>query len=245
MRPTLFHWRGRPIHSYPAMLYVGLLAAVLVGNIEAHAMRLDAFRVYVATIALIIPALVGARLLHLIVEWRFYWKNPRQIWDLDRGGYGMYGGLPLALFFAFPVLYLLKLPFWSFWDVGAVSILTGMMFARIGCLLNGCCCGRGSSSWFSLYLPNFKGQWKKRIPSQLLEATLAASLLVCAILMRHQMPFPGALFLFVCCAYPAGRLVLESFREHEVGSNKFTLYHAISLAIMVLAVTTLSVKWPR
>ena len=132
MRPVLFYWRGIPIHSYPAMLYVGLIAGVVVGNIAAHAMGLDAFRVYVATILLIVPAIVGARLLHVVAHWKFYWKNPRRIWDRAEGGYGMYGGLPLALLLAVPVLYALRLPFGAFWDVGILSILTGMIFARVG-----------------------------------------------------------------------------------------------------------------
>jgi phosphatidylglycerol---prolipoprotein diacylglyceryl transferase len=227
------------------MLYVGLIAGVVVGNFAAHAMGLNAFRVYVATILLIVPAIVGARLLHIVAHCKFYWRNLRRMWDRAEGGYGMYGGLPLALLFAVPVLYVLRLPFAAFWDVGILSILTGMIFARIGCLLNGCCSGRTSNVWFTLYLPNHLGEWRRRIPSQCLESVWATILLISAILVRHRMPFPGALFLSVCCVYPAGRLVLESFRESESGSTGFTLYHAISVAIMVLAIATLSSKWLR
>ncbi len=246
MRPVLFYFRGIPINSYPAMLYIGLLAGVLAGNFVAHASGLNAFRVYVATIILIVPAIVGARLLHVFAHWKLYWNNPARIWDRSESGYGMYGGLPLALFLAVPVLYLLRLPFAAFWDVGIVSILAGMIFARIGCLLQGCCCGRATNTWFSLYLPNHLGEWRKRIPSQSLESIWAAILLVAAILFRPRMPFPGALCAFVCCVYPAGRLVLETFREPERGStSRFTLYHAISIAIMVLAIITLSAKWHR
>jgi phosphatidylglycerol---prolipoprotein diacylglyceryl transferase len=245
VRPVLFYWRGFPVHSYPAMLYVGLIAAVVTSNVAAHAMGLNAFRVYVATIVLMVPAIVGARLLHVMAHWKFYWKNPRKIWDRAEGGYGMYGGLPLALLLAVPVLYLLRMPFAAFWDVGILSILAGMIFARVGCLLNGCCSGRTSDVWFSVYLPNHLGEWRNRIPSQALESVWALTLLILAILLRPRMPFPGALFLFVCCLYPAGRLVLETFREHEKGSGRFTLYHAISVGIIVAAIVTLSAKWLR
>jgi len=245
VRPVLFHWRGFPVHSYPAMLYVGLIAGVVVGNIAAHAMGLNAVRVYVATILLIVPGIVGARLLHVIAHWKSYSRNPRRIWDRAEGGSAMYGGLPPALLLAVPVLHLLRLPFAAFWDLGILSMLTGMIFARMGCLLNGCCSGRPSDVWFSVNLPNHLGEWRDRIPSQALESVWAAMLLVVAILLRPRMPFPGALFLFVCCLYPAGRLVLETFREHEEGSTRFTLYHAISLTIMVAAVAALSAKWLR
>jgi phosphatidylglycerol:prolipoprotein diacylglycerol transferase len=245
MRRILFYWRGMPIHSYPAMLYVGLVASVVAGNLAAHATGLDAFRVYVATILLIVPALVGARLLYVVAHWELYWQNPQRIWDRNEGGYAMYGGLPLALLVSMPLLYLLRLPLGAFWDVGIISILTGMIFARIGCLLNGCCSGRASSVWFSLNLPNHLGGWERRIPSQCLESLWAAVLLVSAIALRQRMPFSGALFLSVCCAYAAGRLVLETFREPEDGSSRLTMYHAISAVIMVLALVTLSARWPR
>lgn len=227
------------------MLYVSLVAAVVAGNLAAHAMGLDAFRVYVATILLILPALVGARLLHVVADWKSYQRNLRRIWDRNEGGYGMYGGLPLALLASVPLLYLLHLPLGGFWDIGVISILTGMIFARIGCLLNGCCSGRVSNVWFSLNLPNHLGLWERRIPSQCLESAWAVVLLVSAIALRHRMPFPGALFLSVCCAYAAGRLVLETYREPERGTSRFTMYQAISVVIIVLSLVTLSANWPR
>jgi phosphatidylglycerol:prolipoprotein diacylglycerol transferase len=245
VRRVLFHFRGIPIHSYPAMLYVGLLAAVVTANWAAHATGLNAFRVYVATILLMLPAIGGARLLHVAVHWCWYSRNKRRIWDRSEGGYGMYGGLPLVLVFSVPLLYLLRLPFAAFWDVGALSILAGMIFARIGCLLNGCCCGRPSNTWFSIYLPNARGVWQKRIPSPCLESIWAATLLALALLFLHRIPFHGALFLFVASGYAAGRILLESFREYATGSSKFNVNHAISVAIIVLAVVTFSARYLR
>jgi phosphatidylglycerol---prolipoprotein diacylglyceryl transferase len=245
VRRVLFHWRGRPIYSYPAMLYVGLLAAVATGNCVAHATGLNAFRVYIAMIILIVPAIAGARLLHVAIHWRSYSQDKRRIWDRSEGGYGMYGGLPLVLLISVPVLYLMRLPFAAFWDVGVLSIFAGMIFARIGCLLNGCCCGRPSNAWFSIYLPNARGVWQKRIPSPCLESIWAATLLTLSILFLHRMPFPGALFLFVSCGYAAGRLLLESLREHSTGSSKFNVHHAISVGIIILAVVAFSARYLR
>jgi phosphatidylglycerol:prolipoprotein diacylglycerol transferase len=246
MRPVLFYFRGMPIHSYPAMLYLGLIAGVFAGNFSAHASGLDPFRVYVAMLLLIIPALVGSRLLHVLAHFSLYRKNPALIFDRSTGGAAMYGGFLLALLFAVPLLYLLRLPFAAFWDIAIVSILAGMIFARIGCLLQGCCSGRRSNSRFTFYLPNHLGEWRQRIPSQFLESIWAAILLIAAISFRDRMPFPGALCAALCCVYAAGRLILETFREPEPGStSRFTLHHAISLAMIVVAFATLSAKWPR
>jgi phosphatidylglycerol---prolipoprotein diacylglyceryl transferase len=234
-----------PIYSYPAMLYLGLLAAVATGNWAAHATGLNAFRVYVAMIILMVPAIGGARLLHVAIHWRSYSQNKRRIWDRNEGGYGMYGGLPLVLLTSVPLLYVLHLPLPAFWDVGALSILAGMIFARTGCLLNGCCCGRPSNAWFSIPLPDAEGVKVKRIPSPCLESLWAATLLVSGILLLHRMPFPGALFLFASSGYAAGRLVLESLREYAGHSSKFNVHHAISAAIILLAAVVFSAKWLR
>ncbi len=65
------------------------------------------------------------------------------------------------------------------------------------------------------------------------------------ILVLHRMPFPGALFLFACSGYAAGRLVLESFREYAGHSSKFNVHHAVSAAIIALAAIIFSAKWLR
>jgi phosphatidylglycerol---prolipoprotein diacylglyceryl transferase len=224
------------------MLYVGLVLGVVAGNALAHSAGLDAFRVYVATLILIVPALAGARLLYVAAEWKVYRHNLKRIWDRNDGGYIMYGGLPFALItsaFVLPVLHL-SLP--AFWDVAIFTILVGMFFTRIGCLLNGCCAGR-KCSWFGLYLPNRERTWEKRLPTQLFEASWAIVLLIGAALLRRSAPFPGALFLIISLGYAVGRLVMEFGRERKRNAPSLSVAHVISLVITVLSVSTLTIYW--
>lgn len=245
MRPVLFKWRSITVWSYPAMLYAGLLSGVVVGNLAAHAAGLDALRVYIATMILIVPALAGARLLYVFAEWPLYRDDPSTIWDRNVGGYIMYGGLPLALICSVPLLRVLQLRFAAFWDVAILTILVGMAFTRIGCLLNGCCGGRPSQSWFALYLPNLRGTWEKRIPTQLLESLWAMVLFLIALAVRRSTPFPGALFLLVCLGYASGRLLMECVRERPQKAAGLNVAHAISLTIILLAVSTLTIYWHK
>jgi len=245
MRRVLFQWRGITVWSYPAMLYVGLVSGVVVGNIAAHRAGLDALKVYVATIILIVPALAGARLLYVAAEWPTYRGNFRRIWDRNEGGYIMYGGLPLALLFSLPVLRLLRLPFAAFWDVGVLTILVGMFFTRIGCLLNGCCAGRRCEHWPGINLPNSDGAWEKRLPTQVFESLSAAFLLICALALRRSVPFPGALSLFVSLGYASARLLTEFGRERPPGKTHFSIAHVFSLTILLLSVSTLVIYWRR
>jgi len=245
MRLILFQWRGITIWSYPAMLYLGLVAGVVAGNVAAHAAGLDAFRVYVATLILIVAALVGARLLHVASYWRLYRRSPQRIWDRRDSGAAQYGGLALALPLSVPLLAALNLPLGGFWDVGMLTILVGMIFTRIGCLLNGCCGGRPSNGWLSMYLPNHRGVWARRIPTQCLEAGLAVVLMVAAVTVWRWLPFPGALFLLVTAGYAAARLGLESLRELDPGAGRFTIHHALSVLLVVMSLAALAAGWPR
>lgn len=138
MRPILFQWRGLTVWSYPAMLYIGLVAGVVAGNVAAHAAGIDAFRAFVATLVLIVPALIGARLFYVASHWQLYRQSLWRICDRSGGGFAMYGGLPVVLLLSVPVLGALRLDFGAFWDVAAFTILVGMIFVRIGCLMNGC-----------------------------------------------------------------------------------------------------------
>jgi phosphatidylglycerol---prolipoprotein diacylglyceryl transferase len=160
------------VWSYPAMLYVGLVLGVFARNAVAHANGIDPLRVYLATLILIVPALAGARLLYIAAEWDHYRTDLRQIWNRKDGGYIMYGGLPAALLVSVPLLRALRLPIAGFWDVAIFTILVGMCFTRIGCLLNGCWGGRTTDSWFGVYLPERTGALQKRIPAQALEGSV-------------------------------------------------------------------------
>ncbi len=245
MRRILFQWRGIIIPSYRAMLYSGLVAGIVAGNVAAHTAGMDAFRVFVATLVLLVPALLGARLLFVATHWELFPRNLRRILNSSEGGAAMYGGLPPALLVSIPLLAAMHVPLGAFWDVASFTILTGMIFARIGCLLNGCCAGRCSNSWLAVRLPNIAGVWDKRIPTQYLEAGWALFLLFSAAAIWRWLTFPGALFLLVVAGYSIGRLVLESTREVRQGVRGFTIHHAISFVLLVLSLTLFLLARPN
>jgi phosphatidylglycerol---prolipoprotein diacylglyceryl transferase len=245
MRPVLFHLRGIPIHSYPALLYVGLTAGITAGNLAAHAAGLDAYRVFWATCLLLVPALIGARLLYVTTHWALYRRSLRRIWNRREGGAALYGGILVALPLSALVIPRLQLPWGRFWDVAVFTMLIAMAIARVGCLLNGCCAGRRATGLLAMYLPNQSGAWEKRLPTPFLEAAWACVLLLLAIALRPRMPFAGALFWMVAGGYAAGRLVLESTRERQPGTPRITIHHSISGALLLLSCGCLAAGWPN
>src|SRR5215813_13700023 len=116
MRPILFRWRGLTVWSYPAMLYVGLVLGVLAGNVAAHAAGVDARAVFETTFLLLVPALVGARLLFVATHWSDFRGNPRRIFARSEGGAAQYGALALILPLSVPLTSLMGLALGEFWD---------------------------------------------------------------------------------------------------------------------------------
>lgn len=246
MRRILFQWRGYTVWSYPAMLYLGLVAGVVAGNFAAHALGIIAFAVFVATLILIPLAIASARLLYVAAHWQQHYRDaPGRIWNRDEGGMAMYGGMPVMLLFSIPLLSALGLSFGAFWDAASLTVMTGMVFTKIGCLMNGCCVGRPSSSRIAVTLPDSRGNWAKRIPVQGLEAGWAALVLAVAMVLLGRMPFQGALFLTVAALYGVGRLMLESTREREPGAGRIALGQAASVVTVGVAIAILAVKWPN
>ncbi len=243
MRRVLWEYHRIVVHAYPAMLYVGLVFGVTGGNYVAKLARMDSTRVYVATLLLTVPALAGARLLFVASHWKVYRRSPERIWRPDEGGAALYGGLLLAFSISVPLLPAMGLGFWAFWDVATFTILIGMVFTKIGCLLNGCCAGRPSAGALALYLPDHHGVWARRIPSQLLETGWGALLLLGASVGWRHAPFDGALFLSAAAGYGLGRVPLESTRETIDRVGSVSLNRAISWSLAALSFATLLALW--
>jgi phosphatidylglycerol---prolipoprotein diacylglyceryl transferase len=226
MRPMLLTWRAVRIPSYLAMLYLGLLAGTYSAYAAGRAGGMSGERFMTAILALLVPAVLGARLAFVASRWPAYRMQPRRI--LLPGGEGgavAYGALacvPVSV----PLLLALGLPFASFWDAGAFGFLAAIVCLRIGCFLNGCC----------------RGLVAGRIPTQLLEAGWAALLLVGAILAADRMPFAGALFVATLAAYAAGRFVIDFGRDapRKLG-GRLTSAQAWSAGFVLLTVAFLTV----
>ncbi len=232
-RRYLVSRRGIRVPSYTAMLYLGCVAGVLAGAAVADATGLEPSRFALATVALLIPAFAGARLWFVAKHWRLYRREPRRIWRRSEGGSALYGGLLLSVLVSVPLLALVDLPFWRFWDASSFTMLIGLIFTRVGCLMNGCCAGRATSSRLGVWLPDHRGEWKRRIPTPLMEASWAALVLAGAALAQAVDPDAGVVFLGVLAAYGAGRLLLEPTRA-DARSGGSRANTAVS-ALLVLA----------
>ena len=213
------------------MLYLGFVVGVAVG---LFACGLDAARFCAATLILLVPALLGGRLWYLLG----HPETRSRSWDLQSSGAGLYGGLVLSFALSWPVVGLLGLPFWRFWDGAAVVLLVGMTVTRMGCLMTGCCAGRETHGPLGMWLPDHTDTWLRRYPTQLLEMVWTASILTVGLWLYAPTDPPGALFLGAAAAYGFARLGFELLRDGAsitTRSTRINMAFSAALAAGALA----------
>jgi prolipoprotein diacylglyceryl transferase len=224
------------------MLYTGTVCGILVGAWIAGLSSLDPDHFALASVILFAPTLIGARLFFVASHWAWYRNNRARIWGRGEGGMAMYGGLLAALPLSVPLLRAMDLSFAKFWDAATFAILVGMIFTRFGCLLNGCCSGRLSNSWFALNLPDHRGIRERRVPMQLLEAAWATVLLTAAFFMRGHEPFAGAIFGSAVIAYGVGRHFLQQLRDDSTVSDT-GIIQLTSVSLALAALIGIGIAW--
>ncbi len=221
------------------MLYAGFVLGVVCGGYESG---LGYLRFAVSAVILLVFALIGSRIWYVI-------GHPKSVADhtgtvrVQDTGAGLYGGLVLSFVVSWPVLRLTGLEFWRFWDGAAILLLVAMAVTRIGCLMNGCCSGRETHGPFGLWLPDDRGEWKRRHPTQLFEAGWSAMVLIVLVSVPGRSDHPGLLFLGAAAAYGIGRLGLELLRADAARTALPTRINvAFSAMLVVVSLAAFVVK---
>src|SRR5260221_13866642 len=98
MYPRLLELGPITVYTYGVLLAAAYLLGLKLAMVRAQARQLDHTRVLDLGIYIIISALLGAKLLLLITDWRTFTSSPGELLTLLRSGGVFYGGpnLPVA-----------------------------------------------------------------------------------------------------------------------------------------------------
>jgi|KBSSwiStaDraftv2_1062776.scaffolds.fasta_scaffold35125_2 phosphatidylglycerol:prolipoprotein diacylglycerol transferase len=259
MHPVLFEWR---IPTLPMLGAVGpvtiytygvLLAAAYLGGLQLAMIRgrkrgLDSTRVLDLGIYIIISALVGAKLLLLVTDFRSFADNPRALLDLLRSGGVFYGGLIVAVTVALLYIRRIGLPLWTTCDVFAPGIALGHVVGRLGCFFAGCCYGKPTTVPWAITFTNPYAAANVGTPlniplhpTQLYEAGAEALILVLLLATESRgRRFPGRTFWLYMLLYAISRYIIEMFRGDPRGTVFiFSTSQFISVLLVPLAIVML------
>lgn len=248
MYPRLFELGPITVYTYGVLLALAYLAGLKLAMVRAQARGLDGNRVLDLGIYIIISALVGAKLLLLVTDYRTFARDPRELLTLARSGGVFYGGLILAVSVALWYIRKIGLPLWTTCDVFAPGIALGHVVGRFGCFFAGCCYGKPTRApWGITFTDPFAAAnvgtplGVPLHPTQLYEA--GAELLILLVLLgteRKGRPFPGRTFWLYMLLYAVSRFFIEFYRGDERGAvGMFSTSQFISLLLVPLAIAML------
>jgi phosphatidylglycerol---prolipoprotein diacylglyceryl transferase len=216
MHPVLFEFGQFTLYWYGVLLAAAYLLGLQFALWRARRRGLDPQRVMDLGILVIVTALIGAKLLLLVVDFRQFTASPSAMFGLLRSGGVFYGGLIAAVPASLLYLRWKRMPLWTTTDVFAPGITLGHVVGRLGCLMAGCCFGRQTS------VPLH--------PTQLYDA--GAELLILAVLLlweRRSTGFPGRTFWSYMLLYGVTRFIIEFYR----GDSRGMVFDALSTSQFV------------
>ena len=248
MHPILFEIGNFPVYTYGVLLAAAYLLGLQFALVRARARGLDANRVMDLGIWIIISALIGAKLLLLIVDFDTFRSSPGEMLTLMRSGGVFYGGLIAAVAVAIWYMRRHKMPVWSVSDAFAPGIALGHVIGRMGCFFAGCCFGRSTDVPWAVTFTNEYARQNVGTPlniplhpTQLYEA--GAELLILGFLLlleRRGRSFPGRTFWSYMLVYGITRFIIEFYRGDARGmvgalsTSQFVSVLLVPLSILML-----------
>lgn len=248
MHPILFEIGGWPIYSYGLLLAGAYLAGLQLAVVRARRLGMDGTKIMDLGIYLIIAALVGAKLMLVIVDFDYFRQRPAELLSLVRAGGVFYGGLLGALGVAFFLVRRYQLNLWTTADLMAPGIALGHVIGRMGCLLAGCCYGRPTDVPWGIVFTNPAAAANVGTPlgialhpTQLYDA--GAELLIMIVLLateRRGKPYPGRTFWLYMMLYAISRFVVEIYRGDDRGMMMgLSTSQVVSIVVLPLSLVML------
>lgn len=251
MHPILIDLGFFALPAYGVLLATAVLMALWSARVRADGAGMDGTKVVDFGLWLVIWALLGAKILLVVVEWRRYLGDPAQLLGLARAGGVFLGGFLAAIVAAVVMLRRYKLQALPTFDVLAPSLALGQAIGRIGCLFAGCCWGHECDLPWAITYTDPAAAANVGTPLHIavhpFPAYAAAFnfsvFLVLSWLYRKNLA-PGRVFASYLVLYGFGRFLLEFTRGDEVRGLYFGgLISTSQLISAALIATGIAMHW--
>jgi phosphatidylglycerol:prolipoprotein diacylglycerol transferase len=245
MYPILFKSGNIVASTQAVLLLIACVAGLWLSLRYADRLAVSREVVLDVTVWGFLIAILGARLLFVLLYGSYYALHPTEILTMEGGGLSFHGGLIASGLFG---LYLIRkrgLDPWKVGDVLAPGLALALPIMRVGCFMNGCDLGVATTVPWGIQINGVS-----RHPIQLYEAGLNLLLLsLLAKLFPYQpisrtkadLNLPsGFVFLIYLFLSSLIRFNVDFFRPvEEKLSVGLTAPQLISLGIMAISLTYL------
>lgn len=251
MNPILIEAGPYALRAYTAWLGAALLVGL--GVVAWHGGRRApdaASRWLDVAIAALAAGIVGARLLHVALEWEYFTDHRAEIARVWEGGLTWHGGVLLAVPIALAMMRLRRVPLGPWTDAIAVAWPLGMIGAWLGCRAAGCGVGYEVRTladwpeWAVAELPDVYGVVAPRLDVQLAGVVFGGGLLALALLLTWRGWLRGLRFWLILALSGIGLYFIGFFRADPAARLLDRRADQVfDLSVLLLAVVAGSAIW--
>ena len=240
--PIIFHLGPFAIRWYGLIMAIALLVGAVVFGWQLRKRGIPSDHVYGMLLLAVPLAIVGARLFHILDNFRFYWHHPGELWTLQLIGLAIYGVLTGGVLGVFIYCRWKKLPFLRVLDALALAIPVGQLIGKCANIINGDTWGYATKlPWGFVYrnpnalLPtNLLG-----VPTQPTPVYEQLWLLVVIGVLLWAMPrlkTNGMAFLLYLGLYSLGRLFISFERVNNVLFLHLREAQLVALGVLIAVI---------
>jgi phosphatidylglycerol:prolipoprotein diacylglycerol transferase len=213
-------WNMNPaVWSYSTWMTASTLLALSVIAWRAHRYCPDSVTGWLDVgIAAVLGGIVGARLLHVVVEWRYFSDHTDEIARLSSGGLMWHGALITGIPAALAMAWVRQVPVKPWSDAAALAWPVGLAGAWLACRHARCAYGCEVQTladwpgWMVEELPDIYGTVAPRLDIQLMGAMFGGVLFALALLLTWRNWLPGLRFWLVLALTGLSMVLFGFFR---------------------------------
>ncbi|WP_457551154.1 prolipoprotein diacylglyceryl transferase [Desulfobacula sp.] len=241
MHPILFHIGSFNLYTYGLFVALGFMTALWVSQKNAQPHGISAQVISDIFFVILISALLGARLLYVLINFDSYKENWLDIFKIWNGGLVFFGGFIGAVVTAFIYLTMKNLKIWNTADILAPGIALGHAVGRLGCFFAGCCYGKACDLPIAIKFTNPDSLAPLNIylhPTQIYSVFSNLTLFFILLWLQKRKKFDGMVFLIYIMLYSLFRFIVEFFRGDFRGNFIFdfiSLSQGIGLIVFLMA----------
>jgi len=230
--PTLFRvtlfGKEFALGSFGVFVALGFITGVIVATRLARRYgedpRRDAERFPDIAMWILVGVIAGGRIAYVIVNWRYFAREPWKVPAIWEGGLVMYGGLILAFLLGAWKTRRLGMNVWHAADWGLTAGFLGQAIGRLGCFSVGDDYGRPTSLPWGLRVPDpppkgsllpaaYAGQTIH--PTQIYMGLMALTLFLIGLFLLKRRRFSGQVACVLLGGYAIFRFLVEIVRGDD------------------------------
>ncbi|MGM0655190.1 MAG: prolipoprotein diacylglyceryl transferase [Thermodesulfobacteriota bacterium] len=248
MHPILLQIGSLKLYTYGFFVALGFIIAIWFTKRNAKFYGVPNQIVSDLFFTVLISALVGARILYVLINLNTYTDNFLDIFKIWNGGLVFFGGFIGGTLGAIIFLRIKKMDIWKTADVISPGLALGHAVGRFGCFFAGCCYGKSCSLPIAITFTNPDSLAPLNIPLHPTQLYMIASNVVLFLILlaiQRRKRFNGMVFLSYVMLYSVFRSIIEFFRGDFRGNFFFdflSLSQGIGLLVSCTALVFMIIK---